>query len=85
MAGRIREPMPTVVDPIEMWLTLGAFLACAVIVGLMAWLERRPRHSLNPRLLPTTPILLLFGFIGLLALVHLLNLYGIHTGRGTGQ
>lgn len=75
--------MPPVPDPTELWLTLGAFLACAAIVGLMAWLERRPRRSLDPRLLPTTPILLLFGFIGLLALVHLLNLYGIHTGRGT--
>ncbi len=77
--------MPPDLDPTELWLTLSAFLVCATIVGLMAWLERRPRHSLNPRLLPTTPILLVFGFIGLLALVHLLNLYGIHTGRGTGQ
>ena len=77
--------MPPDLDPTEFWLTLGAFLACAAIVGLMAWLELRPRYSLNPRLLPTTPILLVFGFVGLLALVHLLNLYGIHTGRGTGQ
>ena len=71
-------------DPIEFWLTFGAFLTCVAIVGLMAWLERHPRRSLNPRLVPTTPVLLVFGFMGLLALVHLLNLYGIHTGRGTG-
>ncbi len=71
-------------NPVEFWLTLGIFLACVAVVGLMARLERRPRHSLNPRLVPTTPILLVFGFLGLLALVHLLNLYGIHTGRGTG-
>ena len=76
--------MPPVPDPIEFWLTLGAFLACVAIVGIMAWLERRPRQSLNPRLIPTTPVLLVFGFMGLLALVHLLNLYGIQTGRGTG-
>ena len=76
--------MPPALNPIELWLTLGVFLVCAGIVGLMAWLERRPRHSFEPRLLPTTPILLVFGFLGLLALVHLLNLYGIHTGRGTG-
>ena len=73
--------MPPNLDPTEFWLTLGAFLACAGVVGTMAWLERRPRQSLNPRLVPTTPVLLVFGFMGLLALVHLLNLYGIHTGR----
>ena len=76
--------MPPALNPLEFWLTLGVFLACAGIVGSMAWLERRPRHSFEPRLLPTTPVLLVFGFFGLLALVHLLNLYGIHTGRGTG-
>ena len=76
--------MPPDLNPVEFWLTLGIFLACVAVVGLMARLERRPRHSLNPRLVPTTPILLVFGFLGLLALVHLLNLYGIHTGRGTG-
>lgn len=76
--------MPPNLNPTEFWLTLAAFLACAGVVGLMVWLERRPRQSLNPRLIPTTPLLLVFGFMGLLALVHLLNLYGIHTGRGTG-
>jgi hypothetical protein len=76
--------MPSTPDPIELWLTLGTFLASAAIVGFMVWLERRPRHDFNPRLVPTTHILLVFAFIGLLALVHLLNLWGIHTGRGTG-
>ena len=65
----------------EFLITLGTFLVCAVIVGYIAWLERRPRKSLTPRLIPTTPLLLISGFIGLLALVHLLNLYGIHTGN----
>jgi uncharacterized iron-regulated membrane protein len=71
-------------NPVELWVTFGIFLACGSVVGLMAWLERRPRQGFNPRLIPTTPVLLVFGFLGLLALVHLLNLYGIHTGRGTG-
>ena len=65
----------------EFLLTLGIFLACAGIVGYLAWLERRPRTSLTPRMIPTTPVILIFGFIGLLALVHLANLYGIHTGN----
>ncbi|MCA3555003.1 hypothetical protein [Aestuariivirga sp.] len=65
----------------EFAVTLAIFLACAAVVGFLAWLERRPRKSLTPRLIPTTPVLLIFGFIGLLALVHLANLYGIQTGR----
>ena len=77
-------PMPPGLDPTELWLTLGIFLGCSAIVTLMVWLERRPRVSLEPRMVPTTPILLVFAFIGLLALVHLLNLWGIHTGRGNG-
>ena len=65
----------------EFLITLAVFLACAAVVGLMAWLERRPRKTLSPRLIPTTPVLLIFGFIGLLALVHLANMYGIQTGN----
>ena len=65
----------------QFWITLGVFLLSAAVIGLLSWLERRPRKSLNPPLIPTTPVLILFGFIALLALVHLANLYGIHTGR----
>ena len=65
----------------EFLVTLGVFLVSAAIVGYLAWLERRPRKSLMPRMISATPVFLIFGFIGLLALVHLLNLYGIHTGR----
>jgi len=73
--------MPELASNSEFLLTLGVFLICAGIVGYLAWLERRPRKSLSPRLIPTTPVLLIFGFIGLLSLVHLLNMYGIHTGN----
>jgi hypothetical protein len=47
----------------------------------MAWLERRPRTSLDPLLVPTTPIMFGGGVLALLALVHLVNMAGIHTGR----
>ena len=73
--------MPAQIEPVELWLTIGVFLGCVLAIGGLSWLERRPRTSLNPRMIPTTPAILIFGFIGLLALVHLLNLYGIHTGR----
>ncbi|MGE3876224.1 MAG: hypothetical protein AB7F74_24985 [Parvibaculaceae bacterium] len=55
-------------------------LALAVIVRMIV-LEKRPRNDLNPRLIPTTPVLIASGFIALLALVHLINLAGLHTGR----
>lgn len=66
---------------IEFMITLAIFLASAGVVGYVSWLERRPRKNLTPRLFPTTPVILIFGFIGLLALVHLANMYGIHTGN----
>jgi len=65
----------------EFLITLAVFLACAAIVGYMSVLERRPRKALETRMIPTTPVLLVFGFIGLLALVHLGNMYGISTGN----
>jgi hypothetical protein len=65
----------------EFLATLGIFLLAAGMVGYFAWIERRPRKSLMPRMFPSTPMILIFGFIGLLALVHLANLYGIHTGN----
>jgi hypothetical protein len=65
----------------ELTITIIAFIAGAGLVLAMARLQRRPKDNLDPSLLPTTPLLLLGAFIGLLALVHLLNLWGIHTGR----
>ncbi len=75
--------MPSSPDTAEFWITLGVALVSAGVVGLMSWLEHRPRTGLKPRLFPTTPVLLVFGFLGLLALVHLVNLYGITTGNRT--
>lgn len=65
----------------EFLTTFAVFTACLAGVGTLAWLEKRPRVSLQPRMLPTTPLMLAAGFVGLLALVHLLNLAGVHTGR----
>ena len=68
-------------DPLELWITIGVLLACLAAAVILSWMERRPRTSLSPRWVPTTPLLLAAGFIGLLALVHLVNIFGIHTGR----
>lgn len=68
-------------DAFELWITVAILLASLAAAGLLSWLENRPKTSLNPKLIPTTPLLLASGFIGLLALVHLVNIFGIHTGR----
>ena len=65
----------------EFIVTFGIFLAALGTVAWMAVLERKPKDSLNPRLLPTTPIMMLAGFFALLALIHVVNLLGVHTGR----
>lgn len=65
----------------EFWITVGAMCAGLGLTGSMAWLERRPRRSLDPRLVPTTLLMFVGVTIFVLALVHLLNIEGIHTGR----
>jgi hypothetical protein len=73
--------MPANLGSVEFWTTLAALTAGLALAGLMAWLERRPRQSLNPRLIPTTPFLFAGTLLAILAFVHLLNLLGVHTGR----
>ena len=75
------RPMPPDLDPVEFWFTLAALAGGGTMALAMIWLEKRPRERLEPRMIPTTPLLLVGAAIGLLALVHLLNLWGIHTGR----
>ncbi|WP_119392003.1 hypothetical protein [Taklimakanibacter lacteus] len=65
----------------QFYLTAFVFLAALLVVARMVIIEKRPRTDLNPRLIPTTPVLIASGFVALLALIHLVNLIGIHTGR----
>ena len=65
----------------EFLVTFVIFLVGIAVVVWMALLERKPKESLSPRLLPTTPIMMAAGFVTLLALIHMVNLLGVHTGR----
>ncbi|WP_119272749.1 hypothetical protein [Taklimakanibacter deserti] len=62
-------------------MTLLVLVAALGAIARMVVLEKRPRDDLNPRLIPTTPVLLVSGFVALLAFIHLVNLVGVHTGR----
>ena len=66
---------------VEMSLTFGGLALGLVLVIIMVWIERRPRKTLDPRLVPTTPLMFVGAFISLVALVHIVNIYGIHTGK----
>jgi hypothetical protein len=66
---------------VEMLLTYGGLVLGLALVAIMVWIERRPRKSLDPRLMPTTPLMFLGAFICLVAVVHIVNSLGIHTGR----
>ncbi|MFZ5674512.1 MAG: hypothetical protein ACOZAM_16270 [Pseudomonadota bacterium] len=62
-------------------LTVLVLLAAVALVARMVIVEKRPRTNLNPRLIPTTPVIVVGGLVALLALIHLVNLAGMHTGR----
>jgi hypothetical protein len=66
---------------VGMLLTYGGLALGVTLVAIMAWLEKRPRKSLDPRMVPTTPLMLLGAFICLVAVIHIVNSFGIHTGK----
>ena len=66
---------------VEMSLTYGGLALGMVLVAVMVWIEKRPRKSLEPNLVPTTPLMFLGAFICLVAVVHIVNTFGIHTGK----
>jgi hypothetical protein len=73
--------MSTIVQTPEFLWSFGVFLAGCGLAGAMAYKESRPRESLTPSMIPTTPVMLAGVVVAILALVHVLNLVGIHTGR----
>ena len=66
---------------VEMSLTYGGLALGVALVAVMAWIERRPRKTLEPSLVPTTPLMFLGAFICLVAVVHIVNSFGIHNGK----
>lgn len=64
------------------FIITGMVMAGALaVIARMVIIEKRPRTDINPRLIPTTPVIVIGGFVALLALIHLVNLAGVHTGR----
>ena len=62
----------------DFWISLVCLLAGFAVMGHTYRVERRPRSTLSPPLIPTT-LLMLFGLLlALGAGAHLLSIFGIH-------
>ena len=61
-------------------LTIAGLVLGVALVASMSIIERRPRKDFRPKF-PTTPFMFVGGIVTMLALVHLVNLAGFHTGR----
>lgn len=69
--------MPSLI-PSEIAITWSVFGFGVLLVVLMCWRESRPSKSMEVSIWPTTPFLLAGAFIAVLAVVHLLTLYGVN-------
>jgi hypothetical protein len=58
----------------DFWVTAAFLVGGAGIVGLMTWIEKRPKTKLEPRLFPTTFVMLIAGLVALMALFHMVDL-----------
>ncbi len=67
---------------IELAATMAVVLAAAGFSVFSGWRGAQPPDlARGPRLVPWRPLMMAAGLLTLLALVHLLNLLGVETGR----
>jgi len=48
---------------LQFYLTAIVLVVAVLIIARMIIIEKRPRDDLNPRLIPTTPVLIASGFV----------------------
>jgi amino acid transporter len=71
-------------------MSLDLMITLAVVFGgvgayvLISRHASRPADPMRPRMLPWRPIMILVGFLVLVAVIHLVNLMGVETGRDVG-
>lgn len=61
----------------ETIITVLALVSGLCLIAYAAIAERRPRKSLNPRLIPTTPLMFIGVVIVLLAFLHIATIAGV--------
>ncbi|MDX2236801.1 MAG: hypothetical protein NW203_04475 [Hyphomonadaceae bacterium] len=65
----------------DAWITIAAMTGFAALSAFASWRANQPVRIGVPRLLPWRGIIIFSGFFAILALVHLINLAGVETGR----
>lgn len=67
-------------------LTLALMAAGTILFAFAAWRTKAgPDPAKGPRLVPWTLIALTAGVFVILLAAHVVNLFGIETGRGVGR
>ena len=66
----------------ELEITIAIAVGAALVAALFGWLgARKPDPARGPRLAPYRFLMLTAAAVVLMMLVHLVNLFGFHTGR----
>ena len=65
----------------DLTTTLVALAVAAALFGYGSWRAAKPADPLKPRLIPWRTVSLIAGVVGLLMLAHVVNLFGVQTGR----
>ena len=66
-------------------ITLTILVIAAGIFALGVWRDSIPREPGNPTLFSWKPVYMLALVVGILMLVHIANMFGIHTGKFRGK
>jgi hypothetical protein len=67
----------------ELWVTIGVIVSAVALAGYASWKSGRPvKDSLRARWISWPLVTVFAGALAILAVVHAVNLMGIHTGQG---
>jgi len=69
----------------ELMPTLLLIAASASLTGFAIWRDSKPRQNGKAHWFSWKPVLMVSTVVLIVFIAHLLNLYGIETGRGQGR
>jgi hypothetical protein len=64
----------------DLTTTLAVLAVSAALFAYGSWRAAQPADPLKPRMIPWRPVIIITGVLGLLMVVHLVNLAGVETG-----
>jgi len=67
----------------ELWVTIGVIAFAVLLAAFASWKTGRPVKDTHRARWISWPLVTIFaGALAILAVVHLLNVLGVHTGQG---